>query len=195
VMRQMACDVCGGDGRVPSEPCERCDGRGREVRRRTLRVDVPPGIGDGQRIRLTGRGHAGERGGPPGDLYVLVRIAADERFLRDGDDLVTVLDVPAPLAMIGATLTAPALEGDVEVEIPPGTQPGDVFVVRGDGMPRLRRSGRRGDLRVVVNVVVPRRLTREQRKQAQKLADSLTAENVRTDESLVGKLKRLIGTA
>jgi molecular chaperone DnaJ len=180
---------------VPSEPCERCDGRGREVRRRTLRVDVPPGIGDGQRIRLTGRGHAGERGGPPGDLYVLVRIAADERFLRDGDDLVTVLDVPAPLAMIGATLTAPALEGDVEVEIPPGTQPGDVFVVRGDGMPRLRRSGRRGDLRVVVNVVVPRRLTREQRKQAQKLADSLTAENVRTDESLVGKLKRLIGTA
>jgi molecular chaperone DnaJ len=195
VMRQMACDVCGGDGRVPSEPCERCDGRGREVRRRTLRVDVPPGIGDGQRIRLTGRGHAGERGGPPGDLYVLVRIAADERFLRDGDDLVTVLDVPAPLAMIGATLTAPALEGDVEVEIPPGTQPGDVFVVRGDGMPRLRRSGRRGDLRVVVNVVVPRRLTREQRKQAQKLADSLTAENVRTDESLVGKLKRLIGAA
>jgi molecular chaperone DnaJ len=195
VMRQTACDVCGGDGRVASEPCERCDGRGREVRRRTLRVDVPPGIGDGQRIRLTGRGHAGERGGPPGDLYVLVRIAADERFLRDGDDLVTVLDVPAPLAMIGATLTAPALEGDVEVEIPPGTQPGDVFVVRGDGMPRLRRSGRRGDLRVVVNVVVPRRLTREQRKQAQKLADSLTAENVRTDESLVCKLKRLIGTA
>jgi len=195
VMRQMACDVCGGDGRVPSEPCERCDGRGREVRRRTLRVDVPPGIGDGQRIRLSGRGHAGERGGPPGDLYVLVRIAADERFLRDGDDLVTVLDVPAPLAMIGATLTAPALDGQVEVDIPPGTQPGEVFVVRGEGMPRLRRSGRRGDLRVVVNVVVPRRLTREQRKQAEKLADSLTADNVRTDESLVGKLKRLIGAS
>jgi molecular chaperone DnaJ len=180
---------------VPSEPCERCDGRGREVRRRTLRVDVPPGIGDGQRIRLSGRGHAGERGGPPGDLYVLVRIAADERFLRDGDDLVTVLDVPAPLAMIGATLTAPALDGQVEVDIPPGTQPGEVFVVRGEGMPRLRRSGRRGDLRVVVNVVVPRRLTREQRKQAEKLADSLTADNVRTDESLVGKLKRLIGAS
>ena len=195
VMRQMACDVCGGDGRVPSEPCERCDGRGREVRRRTLRVDVPPGIGDGQRIRLSGRGHAGERGGPPGDLYVLVRIAADERFLRDGDDLVTVLDVPAPLAMIGATLTAPALDGQVEVDIPPGTQPGEVFVVRGEGMPRLRRSGRRGNLRVVVNVVVPRRLTREQRKQAEKLADSLTADNVHTDESLVGKLKRLIGAS
>jgi molecular chaperone DnaJ len=195
VMRQMACDVCGGDGRVPSEPCENCDGRGREVRRRTLRVDVPPGIADGQRIRLSGRGHAGERGGPPGDLYVLVHIAADERFLRDGDDLVTVLDVAAPLAMIGATLSAPALEGEVEVEIPAGTQPGDVFVERGEGMPRLRRPGRRGDLRVVVNVVVPRRLTREQRRQAQKLADSLTHENVHTDESLVGKLKRLIGAS
>jgi molecular chaperone DnaJ len=195
VMRQMACDVCGGDGRVPSEPCEHCDGRGRELRRRTLRVDVPAGIADGQRIRLSGRGHAGERGGPPGDLYVHVRIAADERFLRDGDDLVTVLDVSAPLAMLGATLSAPSLDGEVEVDVPAGTQPGEVFVVRGHGMPRLKRSGRRGDLRVVVNVVVPRRLSREQRKLADKLADSLTDENVGTDESLVGKLKRLIGAA
>jgi molecular chaperone DnaJ len=195
VMRQMACDVCGGDGRVPSEPCERCDGRGREVRRRTLRVDVPAGIADGQRIRLSGRGHAGERGGPPGDLYVHVRIATDERFLRDGDDLVTVLDVSAPLAMLGAKLSAPSLDGEVEVDVPAGTQPGEVFVVRGHGMPRLKRSGRRGDLRVVVNVVVPRRLSREQRKLADKLADSLTDENVGTDESLVGKLKRLIGAA
>jgi molecular chaperone DnaJ len=193
VMRQTTCDVCGGEGRVPSEPCERCDGRGREVRRRTLRVDIPAGIGDGQRIRLSGRGHAGERGGPPGDLYVLVRIAPDERFLRDGDDLVTVLDVSAPLAAIGATMAAPSLDGEVEVDIPAGTQPGDVFVVRGHGMPRLRRSGRRGDLRVVVNVVVPRRLNREQRKLAEKLADSMTADNVSSDESLVGKLKRLLG--
>jgi molecular chaperone DnaJ len=195
VMRQMACDVCGGDGRVPSEPCEHCDGRGREVHRRTLRVDVPAGIADGQRIRLSGRGHAGERGGPPGDLYVHVRIATDERFLRDGDDLVTVLDVSAPLAMLGAKLGAPSLDGEVEVDVPAGTQPGEVFVVRGHGMPRLKRSGRRGDLRVVVNVVVPRRLSREQRKLADKLADSLTDENVGTDESLVGKLKRLIGAA
>jgi molecular chaperone DnaJ len=195
VMRQTACDVCGGDGRVPSEPCERCDGRGREVRRRTLRVDVPAGIGDGQRIRLSGRGHAGERGGPPGDLYVLVRIAPDERFLRDGDDLVTVLDVSAPRAALGATMQVPSLDGEVEVNVPAGTQPGEVFVVRGHGMPRLRRSGRRGDLRVVVNVVVPRRMSREQRKLVEKLADSMTTENLKTDESLVGKLKRLIGAS
>jgi molecular chaperone DnaJ len=193
VMRQMACDVCHGEGKIASEPCENCEGRGREVRRRTLRVDVPAGIGDGQRIRVSGRGHAGERGGPPGDLYVLVRIEPDERFLRDGDDLVTVLDVSAPRAALGAKVMAPGLDGEVAVEIAAGTQPGEVFVVRGEGMPRLRRSGRRGDLRVVVNVVVPRRLNREQRKLAEKLADSLTEENVRTDESLVGKLKRLIG--
>jgi molecular chaperone DnaJ len=193
VMRQTACDVCHGEGKVASEPCEHCDGRGREVRRRTLRVDVPAGIGDGQRIRLSGRGHAGERGGPPGDLYVLVRIEPDERFLRDGDDLVTVLDVSAPRAAVGARVMAPSLDGEVPIEIPAGTQPGEMFTVRGEGMPRLRRSGRRGDLRVVVNVVVPRRLSREQRKLAEKLADSMTDENVRTDESLVGKLKRLLG--
>ncbi len=193
VMRQTACDVCGGEGKIPSEPCEHCEGRGREVRRRTLRVDVPEGIADGQRIRLTGRGHAGERGGPPGDLYVLVRIAADERFLRDGDDLVTVLDVSAPHAALGASFNAPSLDGDVEVRISAGTQPGEVIVVRGHGMPRLRRPGRRGDLRVVVNVVVPRKLSREQRKLAEKLADSMTAANVATEESLVGKLKRLLG--
>jgi molecular chaperone DnaJ len=193
VMRQMPCDVCGGEGKVAEQPCEHCDGRGREVRRRTLRVDVPAGIADGQRIRLSGRGHAGERGGPPGDLYVLVRIEPDQRFLRDGDDLVTMLEIAAPQAMVGTTLRVPTLNGDTGVDIPAGTQPGEIFVVRGEGMPRLRRPGRRGDLRVVANVVVPRRLSRDQRKLAEKLADSMTDENVRTDESLVGKLKRLLG--
>jgi molecular chaperone DnaJ len=195
VMRQMPCDVCHGDGRVASEPCDHCDGRGREVRRRTLRVDVPAGIADGQRVRLSGRGHAGERGGPAGDLYVLVRVAADERFLRDGDDLVTVLDVAAPVASLGATLQAPTLDGEVDLDIPAGTQPGEIFVVRGHGMPRLRRPGRRGDLRVVANVVVPRKLSREQRKLLKQLADSMTEDNVRNDESIVGKLKRLVGAS
>jgi molecular chaperone DnaJ len=193
VVRQVACDVCGGEGRVPEQPCPRCDGRGREVRRRTLRVDVPPGIGDGQRIRLAGRGHAGERGGPPGDLYVLVHVAPDERFVRDGDDLVTVLDVPAPIAALGATLSAPSLDGEVPIEVAPGTQPGAILTVGGKGMPRLRRPGRHGDLRVVVNVVIPRKLNKEQRRLAQELADSMTNENLRVDESLLGKLRRLIG--
>jgi len=193
VVRQVPCDVCGGDGKVPESPCERCEGRGREVRRRTLSVDVPPGISDGQRIRLSGRGHAGERGGPPGDLYVLVHVEPDERFVRDGDDLIAVLDVPAPVAALGATLEAPSLDGPLQVEIAPGTQPGEIVSVRGKGMPVLRRTGRRGDLRVVVNVVVPRRLSKEQRELAQRLADSMRPENLQADDSMIGKLKRLLG--
>src|SRR3954471_24513821 len=111
VVRTVECDVCGGDGRVAREPCHECRGRGRRVRRETLKVDVPAGIADGQRIRLAGRGHEGDFGGPPGDLYVQVRVAQDERFVRDGDDLVTAIDVPAPLAALGGSFEVPTLEG------------------------------------------------------------------------------------
>lgn len=193
VMRTAACDACLGAGRIPESPCAECDGRGRVVRTRELEVDVPPGIADGQRIRLSGRGHAGERGGPPGDLYVQVHVAPDERLLRDGDDLVTVLDVPAPLAALGATLAVPALEGEQELAIPAGTQPGEVLVLRHQGMPTLRRPDRRGDLRVVVNVVIPRRLDDEQRELLRRLADSLTAENLAESEGVGAKLRRLLG--
>jgi molecular chaperone DnaJ len=190
----MPCDVCHGEGKVAAQPCTRCDGRGREVRRRTLDVDVPAGIADGQRIRLSGRGHAGEAGGPPGDLYVVVHVRPHERFIRDGNDLVTVLDVPAPLAALGARLPVQTLDQrDVEVEIKPGTQPGEVITVSGAGMPGLQRRGRTGDLRVAVNVVIPRKLSRHQRKLLVELAESLKPENLATDESLVGKVRRLFG--
>ena len=125
VVRTAVCDTCGGDGRIAEQPCSTCRGAGAVQSERTLQVDVPAGIADGQRIRITGRGHAGERGGPPGDLYVLVRVLADERFLRDGDDLVTVIDVPAPRAALGTTVQVPTLDGDVPLDIPAGTQPGE----------------------------------------------------------------------
>ncbi len=191
VVRTVACDVCHGDGRVARTPCEECDGRGRVVGQRRLDVDVPAGIADGQRIRLSGRGHAGERGGPPGDLYVLVGIEPDERFVRDGDDLVAVLDVPAPRAALGATMTVETFDGPREVELEAGTQPGDVVTLKGEGMPLLRRTGRRGDLRVIANVVIPRRLTKKQRELLEQLADSVGDDQLRSDESLVGKLRRL----
>lgn len=192
VMRQVECDVCGGEGKVPEQPCERCAGRGREVGRRSLNVDVPAGIADGQRIRVSGRGHAGEAGAVAGDLYVVVQVRPDERFVRDGDDLVTVLDVAAPLAALGTEMSAPTLDGDVDVEIEPGVQPGETITLRGRGMSVLGRAGRRGDLRVIVNVVVPRRLSREQRELTRRLADSMTEDNLRSDESLLGKLKRAL---
>jgi molecular chaperone DnaJ len=198
MVRTVVCDVCNGDGRVPSKPCHECRGRGRRMGHRTLEVDVPAGIADGQRIRLTGRGHAGgrsERGqvAPPGDLYVLVRVRPDERFVREGDDLITVLDVPAPLAALGATLEVPTLEASASVDLSPGTQPGEVLTIRGEGMPALGRP-RRGDLRVVVNVVIPRRLTDRQRELLEQFSETLTAENLRSDDSIFAKLRRALGS-
>jgi molecular chaperone DnaJ len=192
VMRTTTCDQCLGEGRVPREPCKVCDGRGRRVEHTKVAVDVPAGISNGQRIRITGRGHAGERGGPPGDLYVQIRVREDPRFLRDGDDLVTAVDVSAPLAALGTAVEVPSIDGPVELEIPAGTQPHEVLVVRGKGMPALR--GRRtGDLRVVVNVVIPRHLKHKQRELFEELADSMTEHNLKTDDGVFAKLRRAFG--
>jgi molecular chaperone DnaJ len=191
MMRRVACEACHGDGRVAKQPCRECRGRGRRVGQRKLEVDVPAGIADGQRIRLSQRGHAGESGAPEGDLYVLVRVREDERFVREGQDLITALDVPAPLAALGGTLQASTLDGTAAVEVPPGTQPGEVITLRGQGMPSLR-SGRRGELKIVVNVVVPRRLSEEQRELIGRLQETLTEENLRSDESMFAKLRRAL---
>jgi molecular chaperone DnaJ len=191
MVRNVVCDVCGGDGRWPRDPCETCRGDGMVVDKRRVDVEVPAGIADGQRIRVTGRGHAGERGGPSGDLYVVVRVREDERFLRDGSDLVTVVDVPAPLAALGTTVEVPTLDGPVPVEVKAGTQPGEEIRLGGRGMPPLQR-GRTGDLRVVINVTIPRRLTREQRDMLEAFAGTLTADNQRGDEGMIAKLKRVL---
>jgi molecular chaperone DnaJ len=194
VVRATVCDACDGDGRVAANPCHECHGRGRKVQRVKLSVDVPAGIDDGQRIRITGRGHAGEHGGPAGDLYAQVRVRQDPRFVRDQDDLVTVVDVAAPLAALGTTVSVPTIDGETELEIPAGTQPHETLVIRGEGMPALR--GRHhGDLRVVVNVVIPRHLRREQKVLLEQLSDSLTDHNLRTDDGVLGKLKRAFGGA
>jgi molecular chaperone DnaJ len=162
--------------------------------RKTLEVQIPPGIADEQRIRLTGRGHAGERGGPPGDLYVLVRVTEDERFVRDGNDLVSVLDVPAPAAALGTSVSVPTLDGHEEIDVPPGTQPGTLVSLRGKGMPAVGRA-RRGDQRVVLNVVIPRNLSERQRELLAELGESLTEENLAEParESLFSKVKRAFG--
>ncbi|HWX74676.1 MAG TPA: DnaJ C-terminal domain-containing protein, partial [Solirubrobacteraceae bacterium] len=193
MVRTMVCDVCHGDGRVPAQPCRECRGLGRRPTAREVEIEIPAGIADAQRIRLTGRGHDGGLGAPAGDLYVLVRVRADERFVREGDDLITALDVPASLAALGTTLEVPTLEGSAALELPAGTQPGEVLTLRGEGMPALRR-GRHGDLRVVVNVIVPRRLSDEQRDLVEQLDETLTPENLRSEDSLLDKLRRALGS-
>jgi molecular chaperone DnaJ len=193
LMRTHPCDACNGEGKIARTPCSECSGRGRVAKRVQLGVDVPPGIADEQRIRLTGRGHAGERGGHPGDLYVVVRVAPDERFVRDGNDLVTVVDLPAPQAALGTRITVPTLDGEEDLEIEPGTQPGTVLTLRGKGMPSLRR-GRRGDQRVVVNVVIPRKLSAEQRDLLKQFSATLGEDNLQKDgdESLFARVKRAL---
>ncbi|HXM87483.1 MAG TPA: molecular chaperone DnaJ [Solirubrobacteraceae bacterium] len=193
MVRTVACDVCHGDGRVAEQPCRDCRGRGRRVAKRTIDVEVPAGIANGQRIRLGERGHAGEPGAPAGDLYVLVRVREDKRFVREGDDLITALDVAAPIAALGGSLQVPTLEDSAELELPAGTQPGEILTLRGEGMPALGR-GRRGNLRVVVNVVIPRRLNEEQRGLLEQLRETLTEENLRSDESIFSKLRRALGS-
>jgi len=195
LVRAQACDVCGGEGKVAQTPCRECSGVGRKASRRTLAVDLPAGIADGQRVRLTGHGHAGDRGGPAGDLYVTVSVTEDERFLRDGNDLVSVVDVPAPAAALGTTVTVATLDGEEKVEVEAGTQPGTVVTLRGRGMPDVGRGrGRSGDQQVVLNVVIPRNLTDRQRELLAELGDSVTEENLReaTSESLFSKVRRAL---
>src|SRR3954464_4186319 len=191
MVRTALCDQCGGDGRIGDQPRPPRDGRGMVAAHRRVNVDVPAGIADGQRIRVSGRGHAGERGGPSGDLYVVVRVREDERFLRDGEDLVTVVDVAAPLAALGTTIEVPTLDGPVPVEVKAGPQPGEEIRLGGRGMPPLRR-GRTGDLRVIVNVTIPRRLTREQRDMLEQFAGTLSDDNLRADEGMIAKLRRVL---
>jgi molecular chaperone DnaJ len=172
VVRAMPCDRCGGDGRIPETPCERCGGAGRVSEMRTWEVDVPAGIEDGQRIRIAGAGHAGTGAGREGDLYVEVRIEQDERFTRQGTELIARAEVPVTTAIVGGEMFVPTLEGEVAIEVPAGTQHGDIERLRGRGLPPLR-GGRRGDQHVVFELVVPTNLDTEQREAAERLAESL----------------------
>jgi molecular chaperone DnaJ len=194
MVRSTVCDVCGGAGKVPETPCEVCGGSGRTRQSRTSAIEVPAGIEDGQRMRVAGAGHAGEAGAPAGDLYVEVRVAEDERFQRDGNDLVSVVSIPATEAMLGTALKVPTLEGEEEIEVAPGTQPGHEVVLRGAGLPRLG-GRRRGNQRVIVEVVVPANLSEEQREIAERLDETLGEGNLapRQGEGLFSRVRRAFG--
>jgi molecular chaperone DnaJ len=194
MVRSAICDVCGGAGKIPQTPCEVCGGSGRTRQSRTSAIEVPPGIEEGQRMRISGGGHAGEAGAPAGDLYVEVRVGEDERFERDGSDLLSMVSIPATEAMLGTTVTVPTLEGEEEIEVAAGTQPGHEEVLRGAGLPRLN-GRRRGNQRVILNVYVPTDLNDEQREIAQRLDESLEDGNLspRHGEGLFARVRRAFG--
>jgi molecular chaperone DnaJ len=187
-VRTGTCPTCAGSGKLVEHPCEQCRGAGRVIEERTLQVEIPPGIHDGQRIRLSGEGHAGTLGGRAGDVYVEVRVRPSERFVREGNDVYTTVDLTVTQAALGATVTVPTLEGDVELTFEPGTQPGEIRVLRGRGLPVLQGFGR-GNQRVLVNVVVPRHLTEEQRRLLEEFERLSTDATYEPSEGFFDKLK------
>ncbi|MGI8605881.1 MAG: J domain-containing protein [Gaiellaceae bacterium] len=187
-VRTQTCPTCSGRGRVTPTPCPECDGEGRVTEERSLEVEIPAGIHDGQRIRLSGEGHAGGPGAHAGDVYVLVRVRPDERLVRDGNDVISSVSLTMSEAALGVTVTVPGLDGDLEIEFEPGTQPGEVRVLRSKGMPVLQGFGR-GDHRVLVNVVVPRHLSDEQRRLLEQFEEHTTDHTYKDDAGFFDKIR------
>ena len=182
------CDVCGGLGEMIEQPCRDCDGHGRKLERRTYSVQVPVGVDDGTTLRLSGRGAAGPRGGPHGDLYVHTRVRPHPRFHRNGSDLVHELHVPFTQAALGARLDYETLDGAEEIVISKGTETGAVVRLRGRGVPHMRGRGR-GDLLIQLVVDVPDDLTGEQEELVRRLAELRGEEVAEPSEGLLGRIR------
>jgi molecular chaperone DnaJ len=166
------CNQCRGEGKIVTDPCRECKGSGFQKRKRSISVKIPAGIDDGNGIRITGEGNAGIRGGLPGNLYIVVSVRKHSFFTREGDDIIYELPVNFAQAALGTEVAIPTLHGDNKLKIPPGSQNGRVFRLKGSGIPHLRGRGN-GDQLVVLKVVTPESLTREQRRLFEELAKSL----------------------
>ena len=190
VVNIVACPSCGGEGRLLKNPCSECRGQGRVERRRRLRVTIPAGVDTGSQIRLTGEGEAGYRGGPPGDLYIVLRVKPHPQLQRRDQDVVYDLRINLVQAALGDRIEVPTLDGAVEVSIPAGTQYGQTFRLAGKGMPHVR-NGRRGDQYVRVQVLVPKDLTTEQKSMLRKVG-GLTGKPEKVSKGFFEKLRDAI---
>lgn len=186
------CDRCGGEGRVVAHPCRACRGGGYEKRKRVLEVKFPAGIDDGAQLRLSGEGDVGLFGGPRGNLYLQVGVKPHKLFQRDGDDLIYQPELNIAQAALGGEVEVPTLDGSESLRIPPGTQSGEVFVLRGRGVPHLRGSGR-GDLLVRAQVMTPKDLTAEQKRLLEQLAESLGTPVSEDDKGILDRIKDALG--
>ena len=188
MVTMQACNRCRGYGHVVATPCSPCSGEGRIITEKTFQVDVPAGVDTGSTLRLTGRGAVGQRGGGAGDLFVHIRVKSHDRYVRDGIDLVTTVQISIAQAALGVSIELPTLDGDETLVIPAGTQPGREFVLRRRGVPRLQSSGR-GDLRVIVEVVVPTKLSDAESKLLRQLAELRGEDVASSDKSILSKIK------
>lgn len=164
IQAEEVCPTCGGTGLVRNAICPTCDGAGYIPRIKTIEVKIPAGVTNGSRIRVAGQGGAGEGGGPSGDVYLIVKLATDKRFTREGDNLRSEVEIPLLTALLGGKVAITTPTGRVELTIPAETQQGKVFRLRGQGMPKLKsKSGERGDLLAKANVVLPTNLTDQEK--------------------------------
>ena len=188
----QTCPHCKGAGRVLEKPCKSCHGNGQLERSSKIKLRIPPGVDAGSRLRSSGNGEAGFRGGPPGDLYVVLHVKAHEIFQRDGDDLLCEVPVSFVQAALGAEIEVPTLDGRATIKIPAGTQPGTTFRVKGKGVKNLQGYGQ-GDLRVRIQVEVPTRLTSEQKAKLQEFAESCGEDANPISKSFFEKARKLFG--
>ncbi len=188
VMSQT-CPACRGEGTVIQSPCTSCRGRGAVERTTTLNIKVPPGVREGTSLRISGAGQAGMRGGPSGDLFVVIHISRDSRYSREGDDLYVEEHISVPQASLGCEIHVQTMEDTLTMKIPPGTQSGALFRLRDKGMPRLEGRGQ-GDLFVKVVVDIPKNLSAAQRDLLREFAKSLGENPAQYDE---GVLKKIFG--
>lgn len=187
------CPACQGAGQVIREACQSCRGQGRIERERVLEVGIPAGVDSGTRLRMVGQGEPGTNGGPSGDLYVFLEVKEHPFFERRGADLYCTIPVSFPQAALGATIKVPTLSGEEDLDVPEGTQSGQIFRQKGKGLPNPH--GGRGDLYVDVRVVIPSKLTREQRRIMEQLGQSLKVENkpAERSSSFFDKVKDIFG--
>lgn len=192
-MVQVAtCPDCQGAGTIITHKCKQCSGRGYERMTVTKTIPVPAGVDDGTQIRLSGEGQPGTNGGPRGNLFIEIKVKPHQFFKRRKDDILLDLNINIAQATLGAEVKVPTLNGDEKLNIPSGTQPGKVFKLRNKGIPHLRGNGR-GDQLVIVNVEIPSRLTDEQRKLFQQLAETLGSEVLPQERSFLDILKDVLG--
>jgi molecular chaperone DnaJ len=187
------CSHCRGSGRIVAQPCKTCRGQGQVPIERTLQIQIPAGVDNGSQLRIGGEGEPGALGGPSGDLYVVLRVADHAFFKRDGTHLVCEMPVGVAQAALGATIEVPTLDGaKAKLHVPEGTQSGTVLKLRGQGIPALGGRGR-GDLHVLLRVVVPKHLNAEQRRLFEQLAKTLPLPDVKDkDKSLLDRMKDLL---
>lgn len=187
------CPACQGSGEVIVSPCSQCHGQKQVQRSKTIKVKIPAGISSEQQIRLTGEGGPGENGGPPGNLYVFVNVKRHEIFQRRNDDILLNLEINVAQAALGDEVEVPTVDGTASVTIPPGTQSGTVFRLRGRGVPHLQRSGR-GDQLVITDVVIPKKLDDKQRDLFMELAGTLDKEIIpQREKGLFDNIKDALG--